>query len=517
MVEYWELQMHLPNPENERVINEFLLSKKKLNRNPNLIANYRRVLQCFFEERIESFTAITKEDIDKWNEGKPPYREKMLGIFYNYCKGEGYVEKSPLSKPIGDITVVKKRLANPENQKIVNEYLLNMKGLGRRDETILGHRKALQHFFMEREASFRSLTSSDMTTWIGRQEKTWRRETIYIRLCIIRTFYNYCMDAGLLQKNPIIPFTIERERKKEWSRPLLLMKQAKCWKVKAPLANLENMNIINEYLLSLRVSNYSMATIETYRKNLKLFFRNRKDAFTSLESKDLQDWLKQKQKGWKESTLHTHLSILNAFLDYCVEEGHMEKNIIKKRWFPLLPQPVPKYLVKAEIANVRQQAEQKPLRSRAILEFLLTSGCRVGELVGIDQQDVDLENRTARVTGKGRKIREVHFSEKCALLLVRYLETRNDDGQALFVTPWGARLREGSIQRLMRDIGVIAELPSSLHPHRFRHTFATELLAKGADLEYIRDELGHSNLQTTQIYARLPKQEIISMYRKYMG
>lgn len=154
-----------------------------------------------------------------------------------------------------------------------------------------------------------------------------------------------------------------------------------------------------------------------------------------------------------------------------------------------------------------------------MFEFLLSSGCRIGEVNKIDQENIDLENRTAIVLGKGKKFRQVHFSVKCALLLERYLEFRKDNEPALFVTLTGGhhRLARDTMRKIIGKMGKEAGLVGSLHPHRLRHTFATELLAKGAELSFISDELGHSNLMTTQIYARLPKREIISMYRRFMG
>lgn len=165
------------------------------------------------------------------------------------------------------------------------------------------------------------------------------------------------------------------------------------------------------------------------------------------------------------------------------------------------------------------ESERSSLRNQTLVEFMLTSGCRVGEVHRLNLEDVDLENRTARVVGKGKKIRNVHFSEKCAVLLERYLEARQEKASfPLFtVKGTGSRLSIPAIRKIMYELGEKAGLSTKLHPHRLRHTFATELLAKGAELSFISDELGHADLGTTQTYARLPNQVIISQYRKYMG
>lgn len=195
----------------------------------------------------------------------------------------------------------------------------------------------------------------------------------------------------------------------------------------------------------------------------------------------------------------------------------MELSPIKSRWYPRIPKPMPKFLDKEDLAQTRYQSEKMSNRNQAMVEFMLSSGCRVGEMHLLDCSDVDLENRSAHVLGKGGRIRKIHISEKCRILLERYLQSREQQVSALFVTSTGKRLGISAIQRIVKDLGEDAGLDTRLHPHRFRHTFATELLAKGADLEFIGEELGHSERSTTQIYARLPKRKIISLYRKYMG
>lgn len=291
----------------------------------------------------------------------------------------------------------------------------------------------------------------------------------------------------------------------------------KYWELTEVLPNATNQAAVNDFLLSLKLGNYSPGTIMLYRQFLARFFSECPESFTSLSSETILNWFHQHESKVKDATFKLRLSVLSSFYTFCVREEKMEKSPIKKRWFPRLPQPIPKYLEKGEIAKVRHSSEETTFRNQAIVEFLLTSGCRVAELVGLDQSHINFENRTAHVMGKGRKIREVHFSGKCALFLERYLASRKDPCEALFVSSNGKRLGVRRIQIIIHDIGEEAELKSRVHPHRLRHTFATELLSKGAELSFIADELGHTNIATTQIYARLPQEKIVSLYRKYMG
>lgn len=291
----------------------------------------------------------------------------------------------------------------------------------------------------------------------------------------------------------------------------------KYWKSSNVYLNPTNQEMVNEFLLSQKVENQSKGTVIRYREYLDRFFKNRKEVYSSVTSDDILQWITEQHANMKETTISNRLSILSSFFNFCIQESLIESSPIKKRWFPRLPKPVPQYLEKEDIAKLRHRSEKDSLRNQAMIEFFLSSGCRVSELHSLDRSDVNLENRTAHVLGKGGKIRMVNFSEKCAVLLERYLASSNQEATALFVMTTGRRIGIRRIQIIVRNIGREAAVESRLSPHRLRHTFATELLAKGADLSFISDELGHTDVSTTQIYARLPKREIISLYRKYRG
>jgi site-specific recombinase XerD len=401
---------------------------------------------------------------------------------------------------------LKKKLPHAENQKVINEFLMRMKNTNRSKSTIIKYRTTLQFYFREVTVPFSSLTSNMNEQWFVVHQKDWKKETIRTHSIAVRSFFRYCVEKGYIEKSPIKSKSQERRIEKYWE-------------VKIHLPNLENKRVINEYLLSLKMANRSFYTINSLRYFLQNFFKEQKAPFTSLASNEIQEWLIQHNKGVKENTLKFRISALSTFYAFCVEEGYLEKSPIKLRWFPRCLKPAPKYLEKEEIARIRRYSEKGSLRERVMLEFFLSSGCRVGEVHRLDRVNVDLDNRTARVVGKGNKIRQVHFSEKCALLLERYLESRKDGNQALFVSSGiiTTRLSREWIGKILNRVGKEVGIVGSLYPHRLRHTFATELLVKGADLLFIADELGHKDLKTTQVYANLPNTWVISLYRKYMG
>ncbi|MFB5089766.1 tyrosine-type recombinase/integrase [Psychrobacillus sp. PGGUH221] len=494
------------------MINEFLLYLKNANRSKRSIICYRGKLQIFFMEMEVPYSSLTSSNIQErltknqkdWKENTIRNYLDCLRSFFNFCVEKGYIENSPLRKRETNYWELKNPLPNAENQIIINEYLEFLKNENLSQKEIIKNRGRLQVLFNKKKDSFKLQTSEDTEKWIKERQGNLREHTIHDYLYYLRSFYHFCVEKAYIKENPI-----------KYQR----VKEVRYWEVKIPILNKENKEMINQYLLSINVANYSKFTVRSYRDILQNFFKERNEVYSSIASTEIQQWLIQLQKRCTEGTVSFRISVLNSFYRFCVEESYMEKSPMKSRWSPRLPQSIPKYLNKEEIAKVRKQNEKDNPRDRALVEFLLTSGCRVGEVHKLNLADVDLDRRTAMVIGKGQKIRQINFSVSCAVLLERYKESRNDQNPALFVTNHRnpRRLSSKWMGTVVRRIGKRAELSSNLNPHRFRHTFATNLLEKGAELSFIKDELGHSNLKTTQIYANLPNQQLKLLYSRYMG
>jgi integrase/recombinase XerC len=160
-----------------------------------------------------------------------------------------------------------------------------------------------------------------------------------------------------------------------------------------------------------------------------------------------------------------------------------------------------------------------PARDRALLELLYATGLRVSELVALDLSDVDLASRQLRTLGKGRKERIVPFGGKAAAALREYLKERpqhqeRKDADAVFLNVQGGRLTDRSVRRILDRAVRLAGLTRHASPHALRHSFATHLLAAGADLRSIQELLGHASLSTTQKYTHLDAERLIEVYRK---
>lgn len=280
----------------------------------------------------------------------------------------------------------------------------------------------------------------------------------------------------------------------------------------------ETKNILNEYLLSLKVAKKAEATIVKYRWILERFFCGCSVPLMEMTTEDVFNWLNNISEGKRPKTIDLFLSCLSSFFKFCQEEGWLENLLIKKRWRPIIPHALPRYLNEQEYARVKLAAENLSLRNRSLILFLFSSGCRVSEISNLNIQDVDLERRTVEVKGKGNKIRQVHFSVECALVLKDYFNTRShSEKDPLFMNSKGQRFLPHGIYSFTTRFGKKIGMTQSLHPHSFRHTFATNLLARGAEIEFIADEMGHSDLNTTRIYARIPTEDMMIAYQNIMG
>lgn len=281
--------------------------------------------------------------------------------------------------------------------------------------------------------------------------------------------------------------------------------------------NQQTQKILNEYLLSMKLANKNKKTIKEQRRVLELLFLSIKKSLEQITSNDILDYIRNNFANLKEITINGYISIISNFFKYCLEECYIQNHLVKNRWKLKPPKAVPRYLDKTELAKVKIEAEKLSLRDKTIFYFLLSSGCRSCEVHRLNINDINIKNRTATVKGKRNKIRQVHFNDSCAILLEKYIESHPENIEALFLSKYNSRLSKQRIQHIIRDLGIKANLSRKIGAHCIRHTFATVLLSKGSSLEYIAEELGHENITTTRIYARLPEEQIVNLYRRFMG
>lgn len=219
------------------------------------------------------------------------------------------------------------------------------------------------------------------------------------------------------------------------------------------------------------------------------------------------------------STVARKISALRTFVRYLRREGHMEHDPTALTVAPKREQTLPAHLTERDMETLLAQPDaSQPLgrRDRAILELFYASGLRLSELESLNLDSVDLGGRMVRVMGKGRKERIVPFNQTTERAIRAWLKDRITlaRGDALFVNFRGTRLTGRSVDRLLRKYVRQFTTQTGISPHALRHSFATHLLQRGADLRAIQEMLGHARLSTTQRYTHVNAAQLIDVYRK---
>ncbi|MGD8897993.1 MAG: tyrosine recombinase XerC [Acidobacteriota bacterium] len=225
------------------------------------------------------------------------------------------------------------------------------------------------------------------------------------------------------------------------------------------------------------------------------------------------------KRGLKKTSSARKLAGLRTFFRYLCREGRLDRNPARALLSPRLEKRIPSPLEEAQVEALLDVTGDDPvsLRTRAILELLYATGIRCAELVGLDVGEVDLEARMVRVLGKGRKERIVLFGTRAREALRAWLRARKGlrpKTEAVFINLRGGRLSDRSVRALLsRRVRQVA-LSRRCSPHTLRHSFATHLLARGADLRAIQELLGHASLSTTQRYTHVDTRQLLEVYKK---
>ena len=225
------------------------------------------------------------------------------------------------------------------------------------------------------------------------------------------------------------------------------------------------------------------------------------------------------REGLKKSSAARKLASLRTFFRYLCREGILAANPARALVSPRLERRIPAHLDEADVARLVavEGDRDADVRARAILELLYATGIRCAELVGLDLPEVDLEARFVRVLGKGQKERLVPFGAPAEKALRAYLPVRatcRPRTDALFVNARGGRLTDRSVRYIVQRRVLQAAVSQRISPHGLRHSFATHLLERGADLRSIQELLGHARLSTTQKYTHLDARHILEIYSK---
>ncbi len=278
--------------------------------------------------------------------------------------------------------------------------------------------------------------------------------------------------------------------------------------------------LIDKFLSSLEVEkNYSNHTILNYRTDLEEFAAFLGDqSRMQVDYPVLRRFLAQlRTRDLKPRTVSRKLSALRSFFKYLQRHKMIVGNPAALLVTPKLDKPLPHFLTEEDtvkLLDAPTDGKVNTLRDKAILETLYSTGIRVSELVGLDEGHVDAIGNIVRVRGKGKKERLAPIGEKALEAIQVYLEARPQRSPALFLNKNGSRLTGRGVRGIINKYILKASLQGKVSPHMFRHSFATHLLNRGADLRSVQELLGHANLSTTQIYTHLTTDKLKSVYDK---
>ncbi|KXG78301.1 site-specific tyrosine recombinase/integron integrase [Thermotalea metallivorans] len=271
------------------------------------------------------------------------------------------------------------------------------------------------------------------------------------------------------------------------------------------------------YLASKKIDGLSNLTLENYKRHLSRFSLFIQKNIEDITAMDIRMYLAAYGKtGVKNTTLSTEISILRSFFNWLENEEYINKSPMRKIKQIKIEKRLCKALTIEELELMREAC--KTLRQRAMLEFFYSTGCRLDEVVKLNRYDIDWGNMSVRVVGKGNKERIVYVSPKSKVHIQKYLSSRKDTCEALFVTERQPiqRLGRRSIEREVAKIGKMSGIEKNVYPHLLRHTTATLMLNNGADLVTVQKILGHEDPSTTQIYAQYSDENVQHEYRKHL-
>lgn len=280
---------------------------------------------------------------------------------------------------------------------------------------------------------------------------------------------------------------------------------------------------IDKFIRYLEIEkNYSAHTILNYKLDLEDFAGF--IGSTEIEQIDylyLRKYLAElKERGLASRSIARRISTLRSFFKFLTREGYLKSNPILSVSSPKLDKHLPLFMTEEEVVKLIESAFMKEgtgvrgLRDRAILETFYSTGLRISELVSLNIRDFDFISGIIKVMGKGKKERIVPIGEVAIAALRKYLKARKKESEAVFLNKNGGRITARGVRGIVDKYINRAGISPGVSPHTLRHSFATHLLNRGADLRTVQELLGHANLSTTQIYTHLTTEKLKSVYDK---
>lgn len=291
-----------------------------------------------------------------------------------------------------------------------------------------------------------------------------------------------------------------------------------CSENEADKVQISNHDFLEMFLDAKKIEGCSERTLQYYKVTVAHLLSQTENSVRKVTTEEIRAYLAEYQKNSNCSnvTIDNIRRNISSFFSWLEEEDYILKSPMR-RIHKIKTKTVVKSTISDEgIERLRDNCSE--IRDLAIIDLLYSTGIRVGELVNLNIDDIDLEGRECIVYGKGDKERRVYFDAKAKVHLKNYIESREDSNEALFVTldaPHN-RLKISGVEIRLRQLGRQLEL-EKIHPHKFRRTMATRAIDKGMPIEQVQKILGHSQIDTTMQYAMVNQNNVKTSHQKYMS
>lgn len=280
----------------------------------------------------------------------------------------------------------------------------------------------------------------------------------------------------------------------------------------------DNGGMLDVFIAAKRIEGCSDKSLKYYTLTVRQMLNRMGKHFREISTDDLRRYLAdyQQDRGSSKVTIDNMRRIFSSFFGWLEDEDYILKSPVRRIHKIKTDKPIKETISDEGLELLRDACDE--IRDLAIIDLLASTGMRVGELVNLNRGDMNFHERECVVLGKGGSERMVYFDARTKIHLLNYLESRDDNNPALFVSlnqPY-ERLLVGGVETRLRKIGKRADL-KKVHPHKFRRTLATRAIDKGMPIEQVQRLLGHVKIDTTMHYAMVNQSNVKNSHRKFIG
>ena len=280
----------------------------------------------------------------------------------------------------------------------------------------------------------------------------------------------------------------------------------------------ENKKLLYLFISAKKVEGCSSKTLVYYENTINCFLDKIEVALSRIETNDIREYLAKYQEEKKSSkvTIDNMRRIFSSFFAWLEDEDYIAKSPVRRIHKIKTNVLVKDVLSDEELENLRDNCDE--IRDLAIIDLLSSTGIRIGELIKLNREDINFQERQCVVFGKGNKERTVYFNARTKIHLQKYLSTRDDNNSALFVSLHSPhnRMSINGIEYRLKELGKKLNI-AKVHPHKFRRTLATMAIDKGMPIEQVQCLLGHVRIDTTLHYAMVNQNNVKMAHRKFIG